>query len=65
MPDPTDGKEASAAVERSRRRLAAARAREPWTVRVERRLLGHLERNHFSESLDEAFGRPHREGRDG
>lgn len=52
----TDGREAAAAVESSRRRLDQARAREPWTRRAQRRLEVHLERNGFAEILAEAFG---------
>jgi hypothetical protein len=56
MAEATDGKEAADAVARSRRRLNAVRAREPWTARVTHRLALHLERNHFAEILGEAYG---------
>lgn len=57
MIDATDGREAADAVERSRRRLAAARDREPKTRRLMVRLRRHLEDNHFADRLNSAFGR--------
>lgn len=51
----TDGKEAAAAVRRSRERLEAARAREPRAHGVMARLRAHLETNHFGERLDRDF----------
>jgi hypothetical protein len=60
MAEATDGQEAKRAVERSRHRLEAAQAQEPKATGVVSRLLSHLEVNHFSERLDEAFGREHK-----
>jgi hypothetical protein len=60
MPEATDGQEAALAVARSKARLEAAKAREPAVKGLVARLAQHLERNHFSDRLDEAFGREHR-----
>ena len=60
MVEPTDGDEAKEAVRRSRERLEAAQAREPKAIGIVARLRSHLEVNHFSERMDEAFGREHR-----
>lgn len=61
MVEATDGQEAARAVARSRERLEASKAREPRALGLVARLKGHLEVNHFSDRLDEAFGREHRE----
>ena len=55
----TNGQDAADAVARSRERLHQARAREPEIKGIVARLRSHLEVNHFSERLDEAFGREH------
>jgi hypothetical protein len=59
MVEATDGREARAAVAKSRRRLEEAQAREPITKSLVARLRVHLEENHFADRLDEAFGREH------
>ena len=61
MVDATNGKEAAEAVVRSQRRLEQAKAREPQALGIVARLRNHLEYNHFSDRLDEAFGREHRQ----
>jgi hypothetical protein len=60
MAEPTDGNEAKRAVEQSRQRLEAAKAREPRATGIVARLTSHLEVNHFSERMDIAFGREHK-----
>jgi hypothetical protein len=56
----TNGKEAREAVERSRRRLVEARSKGASARSIVERLTSHLQENHFSDRLDEAFGRERR-----
>lgn len=60
MTKATDGTEAKAAVERSARRLEEAELQATRARGLVAKLIPHLERNHFSDRLDEAFGRENR-----